>query len=124
MKSVIMSVVADKTTYFSEWLQEELDRRGWRQVDLARRSGLPRQTINTLLRGRSEPRAETCLALARGLDLPAETVLMAADLLPEGQVPDRDPSLQELMNLMKRMSEDERREILDYAMWRFRRRRE
>lgn len=119
-----MSIVADKTTFFSEWLQEELEKRGWSQSELARRSGLTRQTINTLIKGRSEPQAETCLAIARGLNVPPETVLRAADLLPELPVPDRDPTLQELMDLMKRMSQEEREEILQYALFRFRRRRE
>lgn len=110
--------------YFAEWLENELRERGWTQTELARRAGMSRAAISMLVNGRNHPKAETCIALARGFDLPAETVLMAADLLPENQVPDRDPSLQELMNLMKRMTEEERREILDYALWRFRRRKE
>jgi transcriptional regulator with XRE-family HTH domain len=109
--------------YFGEWLQEELEKRGWTQAELARRAKLTRGGISSLISGRNHPTAQTCVALARALDLPAETVLKVADLLPELPAPAEDPTLGELMDLMKRMTEEERREVLEYAFWRFRRKR-
>lgn len=108
---------------FADWLQEELNKRGWSQSELGRRAGLSRATISVLISGRSQPKAETCLALARALNLPAETVLKAADLLPELPAPGGDPTIGEIADMLKRMTAEERQEILAYVLWQFRRKR-
>jgi transcriptional regulator with XRE-family HTH domain len=108
--------------YFGEWLQEELEKRGWTQAELARRAKLTRGGISSLISGRNHPTAQTCVALARALDLPAETVLKAADLLPELPAPENDPTLGQLVDLMRRMTPEEREEVLAYALYRFTRR--
>ena len=117
----IMFTVVNGNTYFSDWLKSELEKRAWSQAELARRAGLNRATINSLLSGRNHPRAETCLAIARGLDIPPETALKAADLLPETELPDfdKDPTLQELFDIVKRLPKDERQQILEYTLWRY-----
>ena len=120
----IVFTTVNENIYFSDWLQGELEKRGWSQAELARRSNLSRSGVNLLITGRNQPRAETCLALARGLGLAPETVLKAADLLPEGEAPDQDPTLEELVDLARRMSTEEREELLSYALWRYQRRRE
>lgn len=62
------------------------------------------------------------VALALALDVPADMVLRRAGLLPPQPGPERDPSFQEIAEIMRGMSPDERREVVDYALWRFRRR--
>lgn len=116
-----MLTVVNRETYFQEWLQEELKKRGWAQVELSRRTGLTRAAISSLVSGRNNPSASSCVAIAKAFDLPAETVLKAADLLPETPAEMEDPTLGELIDLMKRMTPEQREEILDYALWRFRR---
>lgn len=108
---------------FADWLQMELKQREMSQAELARKSGLATASISMLVTGRNQPKATTCLALARALNLPAETVLKAADLLPELPAPAGDPSIGEVTDVMKRMTAEERQEILEYVLWRFRRKR-
>ena len=84
---------------FSEWLQVELDRRGWSQSDCARSANLNRAVINKLLNGKSRPQPSTLVAIARAFKIPAETIYRAAGLLPPNT--DHDDSLQELMHIFK-----------------------
>jgi transcriptional regulator with XRE-family HTH domain len=67
---------------FSDWLQSEMDKRGWSQSDCARSADLNRAVINKLLNGKSRPQPSTLIALARGFKIPVETVYRAAGLLP------------------------------------------
>ncbi len=73
---------------FSEWLQQELDKRHWSQADLARYAGLSRAVINKLLNGRTYPQPSTLDAIARALVLPAETTYRRAGLLPKASASD------------------------------------
>lgn len=117
-----MFIVMDDTK-FSDWLQASLREREMSQAELSRRSGLASATISMLITGQNQPKAATCLALARALDLPAETVLKAANLLPELPAPAGDPTIGEVVDVMKRMTAEERREILEYIKWQFSRKR-
>jgi len=107
---------------FSHWLESELDARSWRPADLARAAGLPQATVGNILNGNRELGLKTAVALALALDVPADMVLRRAGLLPPQPGPERDPSFQEIAEIMRGMSPDERREVVDYALWRFRRR--
>src|SRR5215471_9166176 len=68
--------------YFSEWLQNEMNKRGWSQSDLARAADLNRAVINKLLNGKSHPQPATLEAISRALKIPLETTYRAAGLLP------------------------------------------
>jgi hypothetical protein len=59
-----MSAVGQRI-YFSEWLQAEMDKRGWSQSDLARSADLNRAVINKLLNGKSHPQPPTLGAISR-----------------------------------------------------------
>lgn len=68
---------------FSDFLQDEMNRREWSQSDLARESGLSRQLISYILSGKSKsPDAETINKLALALNIPVEIVFRKAGLLP------------------------------------------
>src|SRR5215208_3452285 len=67
---------------FSEWLQSEIDKRGWSQSECARASDLNRAVINKLLNGKCKPQPITLIAIARGFKIPVETAYRAAGLLP------------------------------------------
>ncbi len=76
-----MSAVGEKM-YFSEWLQAEINKRGWSQSDLARSADLNRAVINKLLNGKSHPQPATLIAISRALRIPIEITYRAAGLLP------------------------------------------
>ncbi|CAM3312026.1 helix-turn-helix domain-containing protein [Tsukamurella hominis] len=66
-----------------QFLQAQLDLRGWRQADLARRSGLSTTVLSRILKDgrphlRRLPDASTLDALAAGLGMPIEVVRTAA----------------------------------------------
>jgi transcriptional regulator with XRE-family HTH domain len=92
---------------FAEWLQSELDKRGWSQSDCARAAGLNRAVINKLLNGKSKPQPRTLLAIARAFKIPIEIPYRAAGLLPPN--PEGDERLEELIHVFKSIQSPQRR---------------
>lgn len=93
--------------YFSEWLQAEMDKRGWSQSDLARYADLNRAVINKLLNGKSHPQPPTLEAISRALKMPLETTYRAAGLLPTAI--DNDDAMEEAMYIFKSIQSTQRR---------------
>ena len=106
---------------FVEWLDGELAARNWRPADLARASNVSTGAISHIYSGARSIGPDVANAIARGLDVPADLVFRKAGLLPESPGPERDPSFQEITDIMRNMTEAERREIVAYALFRFRR---
>jgi transcriptional regulator with XRE-family HTH domain len=92
---------------FTEWLQVEIDKRGWSQSDCARASDLNRAVINKLLNGKCTPQPATLMALARGFKIPVETAYRAAGLLPPSI--DGSDAIQELIFLFNSLQSPQRR---------------
>jgi len=92
---------------FSEWLQVELDRRGWSQSDCARSANLNRAVINKLLNGKSKPQPATLAAIARAFKIPVETAFRAAGYLPASL--DGDETTVELIYIFKSIQSPQRR---------------
>ncbi len=84
-------IAVGQRIYFSEWLQAEMDKRGWSQSDLARYADLNRAVINKLLNGKSHPQPPTLEAISRALKIPIEITYRAAGLLPNN--PENDDVL-------------------------------
>ena len=93
-----MSAVGQKIQ-FPEWLQMEMDKRGWSQSDLARSADLNRAVINKLLNGKSHPQPATLEAISRALKIPIEVTYRAAGLLPT--TPDNDDTLDEAIHVLR-----------------------
>lgn len=93
--------------YFSEWLQAEMDKRGWSQSDLARYADLNRAVINKLLNGKSHPQPPTLEAISRALKVPIEMTYRAAGLLPEN--PDNDDAVEEAIHVLKSIQSTQRK---------------
>jgi len=92
---------------FSEWLQLELDKRGWSQSDCARSANLNRAVINKLLNGKSRPQPSTLAAIARAFKIPIETVYQAAGLLPSAM--DHDDRTRELIHIFESIQSAQRK---------------
>jgi transcriptional regulator with XRE-family HTH domain len=70
---------------FPDWLLNEMSKRGWSQADLARASGLNRQSISDYVnRRRTNPEPDALVAIANALNISPVTVYRAAGLLPAG----------------------------------------
>lgn len=92
---------------FSEWLQIEIDKRGWSQSDCARACDLNRAVINKLLNGKCRPRPATLIAIARGFKIPVESAYRAAGILPPAE--DDDEAARELVHVFKSLRSPQRR---------------
>jgi transcriptional regulator with XRE-family HTH domain len=92
---------------FAEWLQSEIDKRGWSQSDCARACELNRAVINKLLNGKSSPQPVTLIAIARGFKIPPETAYRAAGLLPPNT--DSDETTRELIHIFQSLQSPQRR---------------
>lgn len=94
---------------FSEWLLFQLKDRDISQSELARRSGITRQSVVNYLAGRI-PDPPELKKLARGLRLPVADVFRAAGLLPP--TPEPDSLTARMVELFSSLPEDEQEEIL------------
>lgn len=92
---------------FSEWLQSEMDQRGWSQSDCARAADLNRAVIDKLLNGKCKPQPSTLAAIARAFRLPVETAYRAAGLLPANA--DYDDTAEQLLHTFKSIQNPQRR---------------
>ena len=92
---------------FSEWLQTEMNRRGWSQSDLARSADLNRAVINKLLHGKSHPQPATLGAISRAFKIPIESTYRAAGLLPI--TPDNDETIEEAIHVLKSIRSAQRK---------------
>lgn len=101
-----MSSVGERI-YFSEWLQTEMNKRGWSQSDLARAADLNRAVINKLINGKSHPQPATLEAISRALKIPVETTYRAAGLLPPNS--DNDAMLEEAIYVLKNIRSAQRK---------------
>ena len=101
-----MSGVGERI-YFSEWLQAEMNKRGWSQSDLARAADLNRAVINKLLNGKSHPQPSTLEAISRALKIPIEITYRAAGLLPANS--DHDDTVEEAIYVLKHIRSAQRK---------------
>jgi transcriptional regulator with XRE-family HTH domain len=93
--------------YFSEWLQAEMNKRGWSQSDLARSADLNRAVINKLINGKSHPQPSTLGSISRALRIPIEITYRAAGLLPIN--PDNDETIEEAIYVLKNIQSAQRK---------------
>lgn len=92
---------------FAEWLQSEINRRGWSQSDCARAADLNRAVINKLLNGKCRPQPSTLIAIAKAFKIPVETAYRAAGLLPHN--PGLDDSAAEVMFIFNSLQSPQRK---------------
>ncbi len=91
---------------FSDWLFSEMKARDWTQADLARNSGLTRQSISYYFSGRSKlPDNRALEAIAHALRLPPEVVFEKAGILP-ARKNDLSPKKRELLARLENADEN------------------
>jgi len=95
---------------FTEWLENELNKRNWDRAELARRARLATSTVTRIMNGERSPGPDFCRSVARALNLPPETVFRKAGLLP--QKPDTDPEIEEALHLLSQLPGPVRKLVL------------
>ena len=108
---------------FKPWLLQELKSRSWRRVDFAHRAGLSLASLSDVLNGIYRPGPEMCKAIAQALGTPPEKVFRLAGLLPPLPASEEE-LLNELLETFQRLTPEQRREALEYALWQLRRQQE
>lgn len=81
-------------TTFAEYLQAQMDERGWRQSDLARAAGINRAYISEYLRKGSIPKRQNLEKIAHGLGVSVREVEQAAEAAPHRGVFELSPDRQ------------------------------
>lgn len=104
---------------FQEWLEEKLREMGWKPADLARAANIRYATLSRILNGQRNAGPDVCLAVARALKVPPEKVFRRAGLLPPLPASEDDATLKELQDIAQQLSLEKRREVLEYARWRY-----
>jgi transcriptional regulator with XRE-family HTH domain len=105
-----------KTDDFATWLQNELDIRGWRQVDLVRKAGIHSGFLSKILSRERRPGVGTCAAMARAFNLSEEEVLRRAGLLSTRPVAKDDtpdtPRIRDLIKSFLALEDEDQEHIL------------
>ena len=101
------------------WLSEELEQRGWTHSELGRRAGVSQAAISNILSGNREAGADFCVKIAQALNEAPEKVLRLAEILPPAS--DDDPSLSEIIDTLRNMSPNQRKETLHYIRYLYQR---
>lgn len=84
---------------FVDWLWDELNKRGWGQAQLVKRSGVSQSVLSRIMSNSRKPGPEALRKIARALQVPEETAFRAAGVLgnrPEPLAPDIALMIQEL----------------------------
>lgn len=102
---------------FVDWLTDELKARGWSNSELARRSGMAQSTISMIISRHSNPGWDFCAKIASAFSLPADQVFRRAGLLPPLPASD-DVITQEIIESIKQLPTDVRKEVLAYIRFR------
>jgi transcriptional regulator with XRE-family HTH domain len=64
------------------WLEDQLNKRGWRPADLARTANIPDATLSNILNQNRKAGPDVCNAIAKALNEPPEKIFRLAGLLP------------------------------------------
>lgn len=96
-----------------EYLLTEMEKRGWKQSDLARHAGLDSGLINNYISGRRNIGATSALAIAKAFKVAPEIVFRKAGLLPN--VPESTAEEEQLLYLFRQLSNYDREAVLNFV---------
>lgn len=97
---------------FVDWLQSELDTRGWRQAELARRGGLHTGHLSKVLSRERKPGVEFCRGVAHAFNMRDTDVMKIAGLAASTSPDDQTPSVRELVGTFNELSDENQETIL------------
>lgn len=94
---------------FSEWITQELDKRGWSRREAARRGQLSGSILDKVISGESQPGITFYKGIARAFDISLVEVLIKA-----GEVDPRDLSDESLNEQFARLAPWQQRMVLRF----------
>jgi len=96
--------------FFNDWLHDELNKRGWSNLELSKRSGVATSTISMIVSGQNKPGYNFCVRISRPLKLPPEIVLRKAGLLPKK--PEDNELNEQLLFLFEKLPSEQKSLVL------------
>lgn len=111
---------------FSDWVKEQLKTRHWSIRELSRQSGVSHPMLSQGMSGKANLSADSVIKIAQALNVAPETALRLAGFLSaeaEFSPADesvRDVAIQEIIELAKNMTPENKQDLLDYARFRYR----
>ena len=108
-------------TDFVEWLEHELQERGWGQSELAHKGDIPQSTLSRIMLRDRQLGPEIGVRIARALKLPPEEIFRAAGLLPALPASGEEKIIYEIIDIARRLSPGVREDLREYALWRYKR---
>ena len=101
------------------WLAEQLTVRGWSHSELARRAGVSQAAVSGTISGDRKAGCDFLIKVALALEISPEYLLRLADILPPSSPSPDDATTQELIELARSLSPENREELLQYARFRY-----
>ena len=99
-----------------EWLLAKLNELGLSQRQLAARAGVSQGTISHIINGTRRAGADVCVSLARAFNIPPETVLHKAGILPTEPEP-ASRMVRNIRNIAEILNDKQKEELLNYAKY-------
>lgn len=96
---------------FNAWLQQEMDKRGLSQSELARRGNFNPASLSRVLGGTRQLGADMAVGIARALHVRPERVMYQAGLIPN--LPLEDDLIEEMDAILEGWGPEERRQWLE-----------
>ena len=101
---------------FTQWLNTELNQRGWSRSEAARRGGISASMFDKVINGRANPGLEFCKGVARAFEMPLEDVLRLASILPPL---DDSPETEQLLRHISHIADEDKAVLLHIAQLMF-----
>jgi transcriptional regulator with XRE-family HTH domain len=99
---------------FAEWLDGELNIRGWSRSEAARRGGVSASMMDKVINGHAQPGMTFYKGIAQAFQMPLKEVLIQAGELDERPAED-SPSFFEWIRIWLSASDEERDRLLERA---------
>ena len=103
------------TIELADYLQRELDQRGWSQAELADKAKLDPGIISRALNRGRMPSVESLVAIANALGVRPERVMIGAGIFPPDPTHNPDLLTEKIVHLVSQMDEIDKSNVLDYA---------
>ena len=103
---------------FTEWLTQEMQKRGWSQAELARESGITKGALSHIFSGTRKPGVVMLKAISQAFNLPAEHVFRVAGILEPGRPilgTDKVPDLGVWTRIFVEADDETRQQLLKVA---------
>lgn len=102
---------------FRSWIDRQIIPRGMNMRQLAEKAGLNQGSLSNIFSGSRVPSINTCIKIARALNMPVESVLRAAGHIPPESTKQKQ-TYRIVRDILAQLSEENRDDVIKYAQFR------